>query len=65
MGNKHKAEEENNKDGNHDADINSTTEIIHEISSSRMFALNRGPDVTDMEKLRYVCDALGQNAFHN
>ena len=30
-----------------------------------MFALDRGPDVTDIEKLRYVCDALGQNAFHN
>ena len=65
VGNEHKAEEENNKNGDHDADINSTTEMIHEISSSRMFAFNRGPDVADMEKLRYVCDALGQNTFHN
>jgi Helitron helicase-like domain at N-terminus/Domain of unknown function (DUF6570) len=65
VGNEHEAEEENNEDGDHDADINSTTEMIHEISSSGMFALDRGPDVADMEKLRYVCDALGQNTFHN
>ena len=65
VGNEHEAEEENNEDGDHDADINNTTEMIHEISSSGMFALDRGPDVADIEKLRYVCDALGQNTFHN
>ena len=51
MGNKHKGKEENNKDGNYNADINSTTKIIYEISLFRMFALNRGPDVADIEKL--------------
>jgi hypothetical protein len=59
VGNERGAEEENNEDGDYDADINSTTEMIHEISLSGMFALDRGPDITDMEKLRYVCDALG------
>jgi hypothetical protein len=65
VGNKHKAEEENNKDGNHDADINNTTKIIHEINLSRIFALNRGLNITDIEKLQYIYNALGQNAFHN
>ena len=65
MGNEHKAEEENNKNSNHDADINSTTKIIYEISLFRIFALNKGPDVADIEKLRYICDALGQNTFYN
>ena len=65
VGNEHEAEEKNNEDGDYNADINSTTEMIYEISLSRMFALDRGPDVADMEKLRYVCDALGQNTFHN
>ena len=51
MGNEYKAEEENNKDSNYDADINSTTKIIYEISLSRIFTLNRGPDITDIEKL--------------
>jgi hypothetical protein len=54
VGNEYKAEEENNKDSNYDADINSTTKIIYEASLSRMFTLNRGPDITDIEKLRYV-----------
>ena len=35
---------------------------IHEISSSGMFGLDVGPDVADVEKLRYVCDALGGRA---
>ena len=51
MGNKHKAEEENNKDSNYNADINNTIKIIHEISLSGIFALDRGLDITDMEKL--------------
>ena len=65
VGNEYEAEEENNKDGDYDADINSTTEMIYEISLFGMFALDRGPDVADMEKLRYMCDALGQNTFYN
>ena len=59
MGNKYEVEEENNKDGDYNMDINSTTEIIYKISLFRMFALNRGPDIADIEKLRYICDALG------
>ena len=51
VGNKHEAEEENNEDGDHDADINSTTKIIYKISLSKIFTLNKGPDVTDIEKL--------------
>ncbi|KAL8303418.1 hypothetical protein RB600_007051 [Gaeumannomyces tritici] len=35
---------------------------IHEISSSGMFAFDVGPDVADVEKLRYVCEALGRPA---
>jgi len=37
----------------------SAAEMIHEISSSGMFALDARPDVADTEKLQYVCDALG------
>ena len=51
MGNKHEAEEKNNKDGDYDADINSITKIIYEISLSKIFALNKGLDIADMEKL--------------
>ena len=51
IGNKYKAEEENNKDSDHNADINSTTKIIYKISSSRIFAFDKGPDIMDMEKL--------------
>ena len=65
MGNKHKAEEENNKDSNYNIDINSTTKIIYKISLFKIFTLNRGPDVTDIEKLRYIYNALGQNTFYN
>ena len=65
MGNKHKVEEENNKDNNYNADINSTTKIIYKISSSRIFALDKGLNITDIEKLQYVYNALGQNTFYN
>ncbi|KAF2184190.1 hypothetical protein K469DRAFT_710096 [Zopfia rhizophila CBS 207.26] len=43
-----------------EADVDSAARPIHEISSSGMFALDAGPDVTDVEKLRSVCNALGQ-----
>ncbi|PVH91578.1 hypothetical protein DM02DRAFT_663850 [Periconia macrospinosa] len=36
---------------------------VHEISSSGMFALDAGPDVADAEKLRYACEALGEDAL--
>ena len=65
MGNKYKAEEENNKNNDHNMDINSTIKIIHEISLSKMFALNRRPDIADIEKLWYIYNTLGQNTFYN
>ena len=65
MGNKYKIEKENNKNYNYNADINSTTKIIHKISLSGIFALNKGPDIADMEKLQYIYNALGQNTFYN
>ena len=46
-------------------DINSTTKIIYKISLSGIFALNKGLNITDMEKLWYIYNALGQNTFHN
>ena len=51
MGSKHKAKEENNKDSDYNIDINSTTKIIYKISSSKIFTLNKGLDITDIEKL--------------
>ena len=51
MGNKYKAEEENNKNSNYNTDINSTTKIIYEISLFRIFTFNKRPNVADMEKL--------------
>ena len=59
VGNKYKAKEENNKDNNYNADINSITKIIYEISLSRIFTLNKGPDIADIEKLWYIYNALG------
>ena len=52
-------EEENSKDSNYNVDVNSATEIIYKISLSRIFALNRGPDIIDIEKLQYIYNALG------
>ena len=65
VGNKHKAKEENNKNSNYNININSTTKIIYKISSFRIFTFNKKPDITDIEKLWYMCDILGQNTFHN
>ena len=65
MGNKYKIKKENNKNSNYNTDINSTTKIIYEISLSRIFTLDKGPDVTDIEKLRYIYNTLGQNTFYN
>ena len=65
MGNKYKVKEENNKNSNYNIDINSITEIIYKISLSKIFALNKGPDIADMEKLQYIYNTLGQNAFYN
>lgn len=65
-GNGHEAEEETYKDGeenDHVTDFDSATDAIHEISSSGMFALDAPPDISDTDKLQYVCDALGQKTF--
>ena len=51
VGNKYKVKKENNKNNNHNADINNTTKIIHKISLFRIFALNKKLDVADIEKL--------------
>ena len=59
VGNKHEAEEENNKDSDHNADINSTIKIIYKISLSGIFAFNKGLNIIDIEKLWYVYNALG------
>jgi hypothetical protein len=37
------------------------SDVIHEISSSGMFAVDGQPEVADAEKLRYVLDSLGQD----
>ena len=58
-------EEENNKNSNYNADINSTTKIIYKISLSGIFALNKGPNIINIEKLWYVYNTLGKNTFYN
>lgn len=55
---------EDSEDGE-DGEDGEAAETIHEISSAGMFALDARPDVADMEKLRYVYDALGQDASYN
>ena len=65
VGNKYKVEKENNKNSNYNADINSTTKIIYKISSFRIFALNKRPDIADIEKLQYIYNTLRQNTFYN
>ncbi|KJZ69894.1 hypothetical protein HIM_10727 [Hirsutella minnesotensis 3608] len=37
-------------------------EAINEVTSSAMFALDGPPDVVDVEKLRFACDAIGEGA---
>ena len=46
-------------------DINSTTKIIYEISLSKIFTLNKEPDIANIEKLQYIYNTLGQNTFYN
>jgi hypothetical protein len=46
-----------------EADMDSIARPIYEISSSGMFALDTGPDVAEVEKLRSVCNILGQPAL--
>jgi hypothetical protein len=48
------------------ADVHdSAGDRVHEISSSGMFGLDRRPDIADAEKLRYLCEAMGEDASRN
>ncbi|KAM4067473.1 PIF1-like helicase [Hirsutella rhossiliensis] len=40
----------------------SNVEAINEVTSSAMFALDGPPDVVDVEKLRFACDAIDEGA---
>ena len=68
LSNRHEAEEEGRKDGEESdpgMDSDNAAEMIHEINSSGMFALDARPEVADTEKLQYVCDALGKDSFND
>jgi hypothetical protein len=54
---KRQSEDEGNEE-----DADNTATQTQEISSSGMFALDAGPNIADVEKLQYVCDALDQSA---
>ncbi|KAJ2899375.1 hypothetical protein MKZ38_003082 [Zalerion maritima] len=48
------------------ADVHdSAGDRVHEISSSGMFGLDCRPDIADAEKLRYLCEAMGEDALWN
>jgi hypothetical protein len=54
--------------GNSDASASgedSLQDRVHEISSSGMFGLDCRPDIADVEKLRYLCGAMGEDALQN
>ncbi|KAF1993896.1 hypothetical protein P154DRAFT_476817, partial [Amniculicola lignicola CBS 123094] len=42
--------------------VDGVSATVQEISSSGMFSLDAHPDIADMEKIRYLYDALGQHA---
>jgi hypothetical protein len=68
VSNGHEAEDEGYEDGEDSGDVvasDSAADMIHEIGSSGMFALDARPDIPDAEKLQYVCDALGQDTAGN
>ena len=46
-------------------DINNIIKIIYKISLFKIFTLNKGPDIIDMEKLQHIYNTLGQNTFYN
>ncbi|KJZ69967.1 hypothetical protein HIM_10638 [Hirsutella minnesotensis 3608] len=46
-------------DGESDAESEGGGKMINEISASGMFALDGQPDVSDAEKLRFACHAVG------
>ncbi|KJZ70515.1 hypothetical protein HIM_10101 [Hirsutella minnesotensis 3608] len=45
-----------------DAGPDQTVKPINEVTSSGMFALDGPPDVADVDKLRFACDAVGEGA---
>ncbi|KAH6977701.1 hypothetical protein EDB80DRAFT_738395, partial [Ilyonectria destructans] len=44
------------------AEADQATKPINEVTSSGMFLLDGPPDVADVEKLRFACDAVGEGA---
>lgn len=44
------------------AEADQVTKSINEVTSSGMFPLDGAPDVADVEKLRFACDAVGEGA---
>jgi len=40
----------------------STSDRVHETSSFGTFGLDGRPDITDAEKLRHLCEAMGKTA---
>ncbi|KAI8649820.1 Helitron-like-N domain-containing protein [Fusarium keratoplasticum] len=44
------------------AEADQATKPINEVTSSGMFPLDGPPDVADVEKLRFACDAVGEGA---
>ncbi|KAJ3455199.1 hypothetical protein MRS44_013799 [Fusarium solani] len=44
------------------AEADQVTKPINEVTSSGMFPLDGPPDVADVEKLRFACDAVGKGA---
>ncbi|KAF1807904.1 hypothetical protein P152DRAFT_469266 [Eremomyces bilateralis CBS 781.70] len=52
-------------DGGRDRVLDGAAVPVYETSSSGVFALDRGPDIANGEKLQYVHDALGQQGSGN
>ncbi|KAM4060491.1 ATP-dependent DNA helicase PIF1 [Hirsutella rhossiliensis] len=52
-------------DGTDDAEPDDRAKTINEITSSGMFALDGPPEVSDAEKLRFACNAVGGDGAEN
>src|SRR5262249_11830485 len=50
-------------DYDYDAGVEGFVNPINEVTSSGMFALDGPPDVTDLEKLQFACDTVGEETF--
>ena len=51
---------EDGRDGKAGAEC--ATKVIREIGSSGMFSLDARLDISDAEKLQYLCDSIGEGA---